>query len=66
MYYCVVEDYDGRVSVESYLCVSLEDERRAAMTMKKAVHFIGEDRKQALQIAARTQAVMDKVNRLLG
>lgn len=51
-YFCVVEDYEGNVSVASFLCRNTTEERKAALTMYRFCWLITTDHDEAQRYAA--------------
>jgi len=57
LFFCVVEDFDGVISVSSFFGRNKAEEKRNALTCNKEVHHITTDQAAAQRFAARLRAV---------
>jgi hypothetical protein len=53
LYFCVIEDYNGAISVSSFGGSNRVEERRFARTCSKTIYLITTDHDEAQRIATR-------------
>lgn len=62
LYFCVVEDYDGSISVNSFFGQNKRQEKQFALSGYKSVHFISVNHDDAQRFAARLRSIPQAAN----